>query len=100
DKPCFANLLHGRYDGFKMGAEMEGCTHGIYMWDSPFKIESKQPNGTIIQKRVIVLDIEGINNSRQDQNLATKLFILCLVISSTFIYNISDTARDDINKLY
>ena len=84
-----------------MGAGVDRCTRGIYMWSRPFKLESKQPDGKIIQKRVIVLDSEGINDPRQDQNWATKLFILCLAISSTFIYNINGiVSRDDIEKLY
>jgi hypothetical protein len=88
--------LHGRYNGFKVG----GYTRGIYMWSPPFKLESEQPDGKIIHKRVIVLDSEGIDDPKQDQNWATKLFILCLAISSTFIYNINGLVRsDDIRKL-
>ena len=100
-KSWFANVLHGRHDGFKIGSKVEGRTRGIYMWSHPFKLESKQPDGKVIQKRVIVLDSEGINDPRQDQSWATKLFILCLAISSTFIYNINGiVGRDDIGKLY
>ena len=43
---------------------------------------------------------EGIDDPNQDENWATKLFILCLAISSVFIYNISGIiGRDDIGKL-
>jgi hypothetical protein len=84
--------LHGRHDGFDLGAKVEGCTRGIYMWSPPFMLD---------QKRVIVLDSEGIDDPNQDQNWATKLFLLCLVLSSTFIYNINGiVGRDDIGKLY
>ncbi|GES81403.1 guanylate-binding protein [Rhizophagus clarus] len=100
-KSWFANVLHGRHDGFDLGAKVEGCTRGIYMWSPPFKLESKQSNGQLVQKRVIVLDSEGIDDPKQDQNWATKLFILCLALSSTFIYNINGiVGRDDIGKLY
>ncbi|RIA95361.1 guanylate-binding protein [Glomus cerebriforme] len=100
-KSWFANVLHGRHDGFDLGAKVEGCTRGIYMWSPPFKLTSKQSDGKIIQKRVIVLDSEGIDDPVQDENWATKLFILCLVISSTFIYNINGiVGRDDIGKLH
>ncbi|GES81402.1 guanylate-binding protein [Rhizophagus clarus] len=100
-KSWFANALHGRHDGFDIGAKVEGCTRGIYMWSPPFKLESEQPDGKTIQKRVIVLDSEGIDDPKQDENWATKLFILCLVVSSTFIYNIDGiVGRDDIGKLY
>ncbi|CAG8716119.1 771_t:CDS:2, partial [Rhizophagus irregularis] len=100
-KSWFANVLHGRHDGFDLGAKVEGCTRGIYMWSPPFTLESEQPDGKIIQKRVIVLDSEGIDDPKQDQHWATKLFILCLALSSTFIYNINGiVGRDDIGKLY
>ncbi|GBB86955.1 hypothetical protein RclHR1_01340022 [Rhizophagus clarus] len=100
-KSWFANVLHGRHDGFDLGAKVEGCTRGIYMWSPPFKLTSEQLNGEIIQKRVIVLDSEGIDDPSQDENWATKLFILCLVISSTFVYNINGiVGRDDIGKLH
>ncbi|RGB37202.1 guanylate-binding protein [Rhizophagus diaphanus] len=100
-KSWFANVLHGRHDGFDLGAKVEGCTRGIYMWSPPFTLEGKQTDGKIIQKRVIVLDSKGIDDPNQDQNWATKLFILCLAFSSTFIYNINGiVGRDDIGKLY
>ncbi|CAG8737834.1 2306_t:CDS:2, partial [Funneliformis caledonium] len=79
-KSWFANVLHGRCDGFELGSKTEGCTRGIYMWDEPFVHK-----GT----RIIVLDCEGIDDPKQSQQWATKLFILCLTISSTFIYNLS-----------
>ena len=70
------------------------------MWSPPFKLASKQADGKIIQKRVIVLDSEGLNDPKQDQNWATKLFVLCLAISSAFIYNICGiVGRDDVGKL-
>ena len=75
---------------------MESRTRGIYMRDSTFKLE---PDGEIIQKRVIVLDAEGIDDPKQDQNWATKLFVLCLAISSAFIYNINGVIEGDIGKL-
>ncbi|CAG8612693.1 13254_t:CDS:2, partial [Acaulospora morrowiae] len=91
-KSYFANLFHGRHDGFELGAKTQGCTRGIFMWDSPFL-----HNGN----RVLVLDCEGIDDPNQDINWATKLFILCLAISSTFVYNINGiVGRGDVGKLY
>ncbi|CAG8659678.1 921_t:CDS:2, partial [Acaulospora morrowiae] len=91
-KSWFANVLHGRHDGFELGAELEGCTRGIDMWDAPFLHEGK---------RVIVLDCEGIDEPRQDQRWATKLFVLSLVLSSSFIYNINGiVGKSDIGKLF
>ncbi|CAG8799428.1 6658_t:CDS:1, partial [Cetraspora pellucida] len=71
---------------------VNGCTRGIHMWDTPFL-----HNG----KRVIVLDCEGIDDPQQSQQWATKLFILCLVISSSFVYNINGIiGQADIGKLF
>lgn len=62
------------------------------MWDTPFIHNNC---------RVIILDCEGIDDPKQDEVWATKLFILCLAISSTFIYNINGiVGKDDIGKLY
>ncbi|CAG8723272.1 12945_t:CDS:2, partial [Funneliformis mosseae] len=55
-KSWFANVLHGRCDGFELGSKTEGCTRGIYMWDEPFVHK-----GT----RIIVLDCEGIDDPKQ-----------------------------------
>ena len=47
------------------------------------------------------MDTEGINDPKQDQNWTTKLFILCLTISSTFIYNINGIiGSNNIGKLH
>ena len=54
----------------------------------------------IFNRRVIVLDTEGIDDPKQEAEWATKLFILCLVLSSTFIYNINGVVGSgDIGKL-
>src|SRR6185436_17574221 len=51
--------------------------------------------------RVLILDCEGIDDPEQDYRWAVKLFILCLVISSTFVYNINGIVeRDDIGRLF
>ena len=77
-KSYFANVLHGRHNAFELGSKVDGCTKGIFMWDTPFIYNDC---------RVIVLDCEGIDDPKQEV-WAIKLFILCLAISSTFIYNI------------
>ncbi|PKK71109.1 GBP-domain-containing protein [Rhizophagus irregularis] len=100
-KSWFVNVLHRRHDGFNLGPGVEGCTRGIYMWSPPFKLSNEQSDGETIQKRVIILDSEGIDDPNQDPNWATKLFILSLAISSTFIYNINGIiGKDDIGKLH
>ncbi|CAI2163621.1 20366_t:CDS:2 [Funneliformis geosporum] len=91
-KSWFANLLLGRHNGFLLGSTVDGCTQGIYMWDQPFYHEGK---------RIIVLDCEGIDDPKQNQQWAIRLFVLCLTISSTFIYNLNGVVgRDDIGKLF
>ncbi|CAG8583528.1 8584_t:CDS:2 [Funneliformis mosseae] len=90
-KSWFANVLHGRHDGFVLGTTAEGCTQGIYMWNKPFIHQGK---------RMIILDCEGIDDPKQNQQWASRLFILCIAISSTFIYNLNGViGRNDIGKL-
>ncbi|RIA89264.1 guanylate-binding protein [Glomus cerebriforme] len=91
-KSWFANVLHGRHDGFMLGSTVERCTQGIYMWNKPFDYEGK---------KMIILDCEGIDDPKQNQQWATKLFVLCLAISSTFVYNLNGVVgKDDIGKLF
>jgi len=91
-KSWFANVLHGRHDGFMLGSTVERCTQGIYMWDKPFDYQGK---------KMIVLDCEGIDDPKQNQQFATKLFVLSLTVSSTFIYNLNGVVgKDDIGKLF
>ncbi|CAG8535907.1 6443_t:CDS:2 [Diversispora eburnea] len=91
-KSWIGNVFHGRHDGFELGAEVQSCTRGIDMWDSPFIHEGK---------RVIILDCEGFNEPKQDQLYDTKLFVLCLIISSIFVYNINAiVGKSDISKLF
>ncbi|CAG8682394.1 23440_t:CDS:2 [Cetraspora pellucida] len=91
-KSYFANTLLGRHDGFKLGSSVDGCTKGIDIWDTPFLHKGK---------RVVVIDCEGINDPNQEFPWANKLFILCLAISSTLVYNINGViGKDDIEKLF
>ncbi|RHZ70579.1 hypothetical protein Glove_269g58 [Diversispora epigaea] len=91
-KSWIGNVFHGRHDGFELGAEVQSCTRGIDMWDSPFIHEGK---------RVIILDCEGFNEPKQDQLHDTKLFVLCLIISSIFVYNVNAiVGKSDISKLF
>ncbi|PKC01537.1 hypothetical protein RhiirA5_426540 [Rhizophagus irregularis] len=56
-KSWFANILHGRYDGFDLGANVKGCTCEIYMWFPPFKLTSEQPN---VISSTFVYNINGV----------------------------------------
>ncbi|CAG8770507.1 45384_t:CDS:2 [Gigaspora margarita] len=90
EKSYFANTLLGRHDGFKLGSSVNGCTKGIDIWDTPFYHKGK-----------LIIDCEGIDDPNQEVPWANKLFILCLAISSTLIYNINGiVGRDDIEKLF
>ncbi|CAG8510484.1 35973_t:CDS:2, partial [Racocetra persica] len=87
-----AVITIGRHDGFELGSSVNGCTKGIDIWNTPFYHEGK---------RVVVIDCEGINDPNQEVPWANKLFVLCLAISSTLIYNINGIiGRDDIDKLF
>ncbi|CAG8682513.1 14977_t:CDS:2 [Gigaspora margarita] len=75
-------------------------------------LEYDEANDQIIIKKRALKIIEGISepvaivavgidDPQQSQQWATKLFILCLVISSSFIYNINGiVGKGDIGKLF
>ena len=113
-KSYFANT-YGHHNGFELGSKVDESTNGIYIWDAPFLHDdkrkflfrvliafSKDYNLLTYNKfvGVIVLDCEGIDDPKP---WATKPFILCLAIFSTFIFNINNIngiiGRDDIGML-
>ncbi|RGB27241.1 hypothetical protein C1646_769375 [Rhizophagus diaphanus] len=55
----FANLLHGRHDGFNIGPGVEGsCTRGIYtIWSPLFKLSNEQSD---VISSTFVYNIYGI----------------------------------------
>ena len=70
------NLINKKDTGFKVGEKMEG----IWIWGKPLILD----NGT----KLLILDCQGINiNNKDDKNnINQKLFILSILLSTSFIY--------------
>ncbi|KAG9294515.1 hypothetical protein G9A89_008626 [Geosiphon pyriformis] len=81
-KSHFANILHGRHDGFEMGSKLKGTTEGVFMWDTPFQHEEGL--------KVLVLDFEGFDEDSLSETTEwhKKLFILALSISTNIVYTV------------
>ncbi|XP_074077823.1 uncharacterized protein LOC141512630 isoform X2 [Macrotis lagotis] len=78
------NNLLGEKSGFSLGSMVQSHTKGIWMCCVP---HPKKPNHTLI-----LLDIEGLGNMEEDDNKNDSwLFVLAVLLSSTFVYNSMST---------
>lgn len=94
-KSYILNLLLNRPNGFVLGAELVSCTRGIWMWDTPIK--HKNEHGEF---NLILLDTEGLQSFDSTPELDNMIFVLCLLLSSLFVYNTKNVIdRDAIRKL-
>jgi GTPase SAR1 family protein len=78
-KSYLLNRLLGRQEGFEIGATVQSCTKGIWIWGKPVKVSP--------DLHVILMDTEGLNSCNRDINIDTKIFTLSVILSSYFIYN-------------
>jgi hypothetical protein len=85
-KSLLLNLFLNENYGFEVGNSEKTCTRGIWMWDKPIKHENKHG-----EFNLIFMDTEGIGSpSDSDKNKDNKIFVLSLLLSSVFIYNIKE----------
>eukprot|EP01126_Amoeba_proteus_P057462 TRINITY_DN7313_c0_g1_i14.p1 TRINITY_DN7313_c0_g1~~TRINITY_DN7313_c0_g1_i14.p1 ORF type:complete len:811 (+),score=183.63 TRINITY_DN7313_c0_g1_i14:473-2905(+) len=93
-KSYLLNRLMQRQNGFAIGATINPCTKGIFMWGQPLT----QP-GT--EGTIILVDTEGLGSIQQDQTYDSKIFSLTILLSSFFIYNsmgvIDETALSNLS---
>ena len=76
-------LLDIQGGGFQVGATVNSCTKGLWIWDKP--LPCKQQDGSVVQ--LLVIDTEGIGSLDADADHDAKIFALALLLSSYFIYN-------------
>jgi hypothetical protein len=76
-------LLDMKGGGFQVGATVNSCTKGLWIWDKPLRC--KQQDGSVVQ--LLVIDTEGIGSLDADADHDAKIFALALLLSSYFIYN-------------
>lgn len=69
--------------GFMVGATVNSCTKGLWIWDKPLKC--KMADGTVVN--LLIIDTEGIGSLDADADHDAKIFALALLLSSYFIYN-------------
>jgi hypothetical protein len=94
-KSYILNLLLNRPDGFVLGSELDSCTRGIWMWDTPIKHKNK--HGKL---HVLFLDTEGINSFDSSSASDNMIFVISLLLSSLFLYNTLNVIdREAIRKL-
>lgn len=67
--------------GFKTGSTVNACTRGLWVWGRPLPLE----NGSYM----LIIDSEGLGSVEKDRelNIDLKIFTLCVLMSTTIIYN-------------
>jgi len=88
-------ILNKKASGFGVGPTINPCTKGLWIWSETIESES---NGE--KMRILVVDSEGIGAFDEDVNHDTKIFLLALLLCSTFIFNSMNTIDENaINSL-
>lgn len=65
--------------GFEIGASVESCTKGIWMWNEA--IYDDEDNITLL------IDTEGLHSSERTTDVDLKIFALTVLLSSSFVFN-------------
>lgn len=88
-------ILNKRASGFGVGPTINPCTKGLWVWSECLET---MHNGE--KMRILVVDSEGIGAFDEDVNHDTKIFLLALLLCSTFIFNSMNTIDENaINSL-
>ena len=88
-KSFLANLIMNNMGGFKVGATINACTKGLWVWGRPISIPGN--------KKLIILDSEGLGSVEKDRtgNIDMKIFTLSVLLSSCLIYNTKHAISED-----
>uniref|UniRef100_A0A6U6DJ11 GB1/RHD3-type G domain-containing protein n=1 Tax=Guillardia theta TaxID=55529 RepID=A0A6U6DJ11_GUITH len=76
-------LLDVKGKGFQVGATVNSCTKGLWLWNKP--LMTKLADGSEV--KLLIIDTEGIGSLDADADHDAKIFALALLLSSYFIYN-------------
>lgn len=88
-------ILNKRNAGFGVGPTINPCTKGLWVWSETIETDY---NGEKL--RVLVIDSEGIGAFDEDVNHDTKIFLLAMLLCSSFIFNSMNTIDENaINSL-
>ena len=69
----------GAGGGFTVGATVNACTKGLWLWGTPVKL----PDGLT----VLFVDTEGLGSTSRTQTEDSQIFSLALLLSSLFVWN-------------
>ena len=88
-KSFLANLIMNNIGGFKVGATINACTKGLWVWGRPIPLSGG--------KKLIILDSEGLGSVEKDRtgNIDMKIFTLSVLLSSCLIYNTKHAISED-----
>ena len=88
-KSFLANLIMNNMGGFKVGATINACTKGLWVWGRPIPLSQN--------KKLIILDSEGLGSVEKDRtgNIDMKIFTLSVLLSSCLIYNTKHAISED-----
>ena len=65
--------------GFVVGATVNACTKGLWIWGKPVELEDGL--------KVLFIDTEGLGSTSRTQNEDSQIFSLALLLSSFFMWN-------------
>ncbi|CAO2600252.1 Guanylate-binding protein 7 [Lemmus lemmus] len=83
-KSYLMNRLAGKNHGFNLGTTVRSETKGIWMWCVPHPTKSKFT--------LVLLDTEGLGDvEKGDSKNDSWIFALAVLLSSTFVYNSTNT---------
>jgi len=81
-KSYLLNHLSGaatRSGGFDVGATVNACTKGLWLWGEPVTLEDGLT--------VLFVDTEGLGSTSRTQTEDSQIFSLALLLSSLFVWN-------------
>mmetsp|Transcript_19031 Transcript_19031/g.28761 ORF Transcript_19031/g.28761 Transcript_19031/m.28761 type:complete len:937 (-) Transcript_19031:350-3160(-) len=74
-----AQERHSGDAGFQVGATVNACTKGLWLWGEPVKLEDGLT--------VLFVDTEGLGSTSRTQTEDSQIFSLALLLSSMFVWN-------------
>ena len=83
-------LLLNRFTGFETGSTIHACTKGLWVWNQPMSVLTSEG----VECDMLVIDSEGLGDINEDTNHDTRIYMLAMLLSSTFIFN-GKTAIDE-----
>ena len=94
-KSFIANRYLGRMAAFRVGRDITKgtTTSGIWIWSQPISLSEEVD--------ALVLDCEGLNSEARPYEVDVKIFALCMLLSSQFVFNsvgsITETTLGDLS---